>query len=374
MTPELFLGLISGTSADGIDAVLVRFLPQPELLAACTSPYPGSLRERLLALMHADRVSLEELGQIDVEVADAFADAALALLKSSGHKAEQVRAIGSHGQTVRHRPFLRHPFTLQLGDPHRIAERTGICTVADFRRRDVAAGGQGAPLVCALHAGLFAAEDEIRAVLNLGGIANLTLLEAGREVLGFDTGPANALMDLWATESRGEGRDEGGAWAASGRVHGDLLAAMLGDPYFALPIPKSTGREHFHRAWLGGHLAQLDGQPAAADVQATLAELSAQSIVDALARHAPAVRRVLACGGGVHNRWLMTRIGALLALRLQGCSLDTTAAHGLDPDFVEATAFAWLARETLAGRPGNCASVTGARGPRVLGAVCQGRA
>jgi anhydro-N-acetylmuramic acid kinase len=372
MSTPLFLGLISGTSADGIDAALLRFDPVPTLLAARTFAYPEDLRTRLLALMHADSLPIDAFGELDAEVGEAFAAAAMALLANAGVAASTVAAIGSHGQTVRHRPFNLHPFTLQIGDPNRIAERTGIATVADFRRRDIAAGGQGAPLVCALHAALFASAGEARAILNLGGIANLTLLQDGQPVRGFDTGPANCLLDGWAQRHLGQSHDLGGEFAASGEANSELLDELLADGYFARPLPKSTGREHFHQDWLDQRLALHAGLPPA-DVQATLLELSACSIAAALAQHAPDTRRVIACGGGVHNRRLMQRLSECLPAQLgEPCVLETTAAHGLDPDFVEATAFAWLARQTLAGLPGNCVEVTGACAPRVLGAVYPG--
>ncbi|MEJ7747594.1 MAG: anhydro-N-acetylmuramic acid kinase, partial [Luteimonas sp.] len=270
---------------------------------------------------------------------------------------------GSHGQTVRHRPDAQHPFTWQLGDGNVIAERTGITTVADFRRRDVAAGGHGAPLMPAFHAAMLHSPDEDRAVLNLGGIANFTLLPRVGDVRGFDTGPANALLDAWCAQHSGQAFDAGGAFAASGRIDESLLARLLDNPWFALPPPKSTGREQFHLRWVQAQLG--DARIGAADVQATLLELSAATVADALRATQSSTRRVLVCGGGVHNPLLLERIGA----RLPGVIVESTAAHGLDPDFVEAMGFAWLARETLAGRPGNLPSVTGATGSRVLGAV-----
>jgi anhydro-N-acetylmuramic acid kinase len=369
VSAPLFLGLISGTSADGIDVALLRFDPVPALLAARTYAYAEDLRSRLLTLMHADSLPIDAFGEIDAEVGEAFAAAALALLAEAAIAPEAVTALGSHGQTVRHRPSNRHPFSLQIGDPNRIAERTGIATVADFRRRDIAAGGQGAPLVCALHAALYASAVEARAILNLGGIANFTLLRDGAAVRGFDTGPANCLMDAWALRHLGRSHDPGGEFAASGQANAELLDKLLADEYFARALPKSTGREHFHLEWLDRRL-ESHGGLSPADVQATLLELSACSIAAALARHAPDTRRVIACGGGVHNTRLMQRLAACLPAQLgHACALETTAAHGLDPDFVEATAFAWLARQTLADLPGNCVEVTGARGPRVLGAV-----
>ncbi len=364
MPAELFLGLISGTSADGIDAALVEFAPRFRLCAARTFAYPVELRETILAISQsAGEISLDAFGALDALIGERFAAAALALLEAAGTAPAQVRAIGSHGQTLRHRPGSQPAFTLQVGDPHRIAERTGIMTVCDFRRRDVAAGGQGAPLVPAFHAALFSDPLENRAVLNLGGIGNLTLLPREGGVRGFDTGPANGLLDAWCQHQLGEACDLGGAWAGRGTVQPVLLDRLLADPYFALEPPKSTGRDHFHLAWLAQHLAAADFAPV--DVQATLVELSARSVADALRRWQPGTSRVLACGGGVHNATLMRA----LARALEPAALETTAACGLDPDFVEAAAFAWLARETLAGRPGNLPSVTGAAAPRILGAI-----
>jgi anhydro-N-acetylmuramic acid kinase len=284
------------------------------------------------------------------------------LIQAAHLSPADVRSIGSHGQTIRHRPAAAHPFTWQIGDANVIAERTGIDTVADFRRRDVAAGGQGAPLVPAFHAAMLRDEREDRAVLNLGGIANFTLLPAQGDVRGFDTGPANALMDAWCERHRGQPYDAHGAFAASGARDDALLQRLLDDPWFAAPPPKSSGREQFHLRWVE---SRLHGDERPEDVQATLLELTAATVADALLAHQPTTRRVLACGGGVHNPHLLARIAA----RLPGVHVDSTQAHGLDPDFVEAMAFAWLAREALAGRPGNVPAVTGARGPRVLGVV-----
>lgn len=370
---SLFLGLISGTSADGIDAALVRFDnddPQSrcELVHGRTFAWDATLRARLVELgQGGDAKSLDELGTLDVRIAEAFADAALSLLREADVAASQVRALGSHGQTVRHRPLGaahdgRFPFTMQLGDGNVIAERTGITTVADFRRRDVAAGGHGAPLLPALHAALLSSREEDRAALNLGGIANLTLLPMQGEVRGFDTGPANALMDAWCERHTGKPFDANGEFAASGNVDEELLARLLDDAWFALPPPKSTGREQFHLDWV---ISKLQGDESPADVQATLLELSAATVADALRAAQPGTKRLLACGGGVHNPRLLARIAA----RLHGVAVDSTAAHGVDPDFVEAMGFAWLARQTLLGRPGNLPSVSGAREPRVLGVI-----
>lgn len=363
-----FLGLISGTSADGIDAALVDFTDdgaaaRPTLRFARTYAWDPVLRARLVQLGQGDaRLTLDDVGELDVAIGRAFAEAARTALADAGMDAEAVTAIGSHGQTLRHRPHGALPFTLQLGCAATIAERTGITTVAGFRARDVAAGGHGAPLVPALHAALLHAPGESRAVLNLGGIANFTLLPAAGPVRGFDTGPANGLMDAWCLEHRGQAYDRDGAFAASGRVDRNLLGRLLDDPWFALPPPKSTGRDHFHLGWLE---SRLEGGEAPADVQATLLALTARTVADALRATQPATMRVVVCGGGVHNGALM----AALAAELPGASVESSTAHGLDPDALEAMAFAWLARETLAGRPGNLAQVTGAAGPRILGAI-----
>jgi anhydro-N-acetylmuramic acid kinase len=361
----LYLGLISGTSADSIDAVLVRFSDSgPQLLASHAHPWPPILRDRMLALAQGeDALDVDAFGRLDVEIGHCFADAALQLLEQSYTTAKEVRAIGSHGQTLRHRPTGSYPFTLQLGDPSVIAERCRIDVVADFRRADIAAGGQGAPLLPALHAILLGRPGIARVVLNLGGIANVTILGGDGSVRGLDTGPANGLLDAWCQRHRGEPFDRDGAFAESGCVDQPLLDAMLADPYFSLPPPKSTGREHFHLGWLATHarLASLSS----ADVQATLLELTARSVTAAITRHAPTAGEILACGGGVHNGTLMRRLGELLAPR----AVLSTARYGVDPDFLEATAFAWLARQRLLGLPGNLPEVTGARGPRVLGAI-----
>ena len=362
---DLYIGLISGTSADSIDAALVSFdAATPRVHATYAHPWPAALRARMLDLMQGESaLDLDAFGRLDVDIARCFADAVLQLLEQSGTAAASVRAIGSHGQTVRHRPLGDSPFTLQLGDASVIAERCRIDVVADFRRADVAAGGQGAPLLPALHAMLLARKGQTRVILNLGGIANITVLGADGSVLGFDTGPANGLMDAWCLRHRAEAFDRDGLFAASGAVDHRLLQALLGDAYFTLPPPKSTGREHFHLQWLAQHaeLAGLD----TADVQATLLELTARSVSEAIVQHAPDAADVLICGGGARNSRLMARLTELLAPRV----VESTARHGIDPDFLEATAFAWLARQRLLRLPGNLPAVTGARGPRVLGAI-----
>ncbi len=365
---QYYLGLISGTSADGIDAALVRFdgdatHARPELAFGRTYPWDPALRARLVELgQRTAMLTLDEVGELDVRIGRAFAQAAKAAIEASGVATADIAAIGSHGQTLRHRAHGEIPFTLQLGDPSTIAERCGLRVVADFRRRDVAAGGHGAPLVPAFHAATLHSDAEDRAALNLGGIANFTLLPANGAVHGFDTGPANGLMDAWCLRHSGQAYDTGGGFAAQGRIDEALLARLLDEPWFALPPPKSTGRDQFHLAWME---SKLRGDEAPADVQATLLALSVRTIADALRAAQPHTQRVIACGGGVHNPLLM----AALAAAMPGSVVESSAMHGLDPDFVEAMAFAWLARETLAGRPGNLPAVTGAAGPRVLGAI-----
>ncbi|WP_115043559.1 anhydro-N-acetylmuramic acid kinase [Xanthomonas arboricola] len=367
----LYLGLMSGTSADGIDAALVRFADDShrrcELVAGTTVAWEPQLRDTLVMLgQGADVIAIDALGQLDAQVGLAFAAAANQLIRDSGIARGRVRAIGSHGQTIRHRPKADPAFTWQIGDASRIAEHTGITTVADFRRRDVAAGGQGAPLMPAFHLAMLGTGDEDRAVLNLGGIGNLTLIPRDGAVLGFDTGPANALLDSWCQQHRGTAFDADGAFAASGRVDTALLQALLADPWFALAPPKSTGREQFHLDWAMQAMRSLgDVALSAADVQATLLELTAASVADALLRLQPDTRRVLVCGGGGRNPVLMAR----LAARLPGVVVESSARHGLDPDYLEAMGFAWLAAELLAGRAANLPSVTGAAGPRLLGAI-----
>ena len=365
----LYLGLISGTSADGIDAALCSFDPSPHLHAALTHPYPHDLRSRILELAQGDgATTLDEIGALDARIGACFADSALALLERAKIDPQEVRAIGSHGQTLRHRPYANPRFTLQLGDPNLIAESLGITTVADFRRADFAADGQGAPLLPVFHAALFARASETTGVLNLGGIANLTVLHADGSVLGFDVGPANSLLDAWCALHTGETFDRDGTFGSYGQVDHAVLQRLLEDDYFRATPPKSTGREHFHLDWLRARLGGNEPRPE--DVQATLVELTARSVADAVDAHASAAREILVCGGGVHNPLLMHALRSALAPR---CA-RSTAEFGVDPDYVEAMAFAWLARERLEGRPGNLPGVTGAKGPRVLGGVYAPRA
>ena len=367
----LYIGLMSGTSLDGVDGLLIDFGstqgPPVTLRAHHHQPFADTLRAELLALNAPGDNELQRSELAANAVARSYGEAIVALLQRSGVAAPQVRAIGAHGQTVRHRPgeFDGTGFTTQLLNGALLAELAGIDVVCDLRRRDVAAGGQGAPLAPGLHAALFAAAGETRAVLNLGGIANLTVLGADHSVLGFDCGPANALLDGWCQRHRGQAFDDAGAWAASGQVIEPLLAAMLADPYFALAPPKSTGRDLFHLVWLEGHLARHAPSADPVDVQATLAALTLRSVARAVQRHAKAASLLSVCGGGARNAHLMAGLAALLP----GLRVTTTAEFGLPVDQVEAAAFAWLAQRFVERQPGNIVAVTGARGERILGAL-----
>lgn len=364
---EIYVGLMSGTSLDGIDAVLLDLerSQQPRLLAAQTFQLDSNLRDQLQALCQSGPDEIERMGQADRQLGLAFGTAVNNLLDIAGVPRSAVRAIGSHGQTIRHRPpgaSRQYPFTLQIGDPTSIAHATGITTVADFRRRDIAAGGQGAPLVPPFHRAIFKG-SRTRAIVNIGGIANVTLLPVDGSVTGFDTGPGNTLMDNWIAHHRGDTYDRDGAWAASGTVSPELLQRMLHAPYFSMAAPKSTGREYFNLPWLE---QQIAGMPiSAADVQATLAELTARTIASEIAALVPAPHEVFICGGGAYNTHLMQRLEALLHPR----QLGSTAQLGIDPEWVEAAAFAWLAQQTLAGKPANDPAVTGANAYCVLGAI-----
>lgn len=356
----LYLGLISGTSMDGIDAALIeRTGGKVRLIGAATTPYPPPLQAELktLASGHGDIIALY---RCDRAVGDAFAEAAHSLLQASGLAARMLRAIGSHGQTVWHQP--QDHFSVQIGDGARIAQSTGITTVCDFRRADLAAGGEGAPLAPAFHQAVFRAAAPC-AVLNLGGISNLSILHPDADTRAFDVGPANTLLDAVARETTGERYDCDGALAAHGEVDTTLLEMLLGDPWFSEPPPKSTGPEYFNLEWVRRHRPSSTLEPEA--LAATLTELAVAGVARALHAYGTGVRTLYTCGGGVHNPELMRR--------LRGAMPDTvvksTATLGVDPDYVEAMSFAWLAGETLAGRPGNLPSVTGASRAVVLGAV-----
>jgi len=355
---------MSGTSMDGIDAILVSFGDRRiEIHATHTTDYPDDIRQRLCSLSQ-NHGTPDDLGELDHTTGSLFSLAAISVIKKSGFSSGSIAAIGSHGQTIRHQPDGSTPFSIQVGDPALIAERTGITTVADFRRRDLAAGGQGAPLVPAFHKAFFSAAGEDRCILNLGGIANITHLPSDEQtpVTGFDTGPANALMDAWCMDQTGRGYDKDGAWAAEGSVDQGLLGDMLSDAYFSRQPPKSTGTERFNLEWLK---LQLNRHPnlSGADVQRTLLELTAVTVAQQIP-HSPGMT-IFVCGGGANNRVLMRELQ-------RTCSptrIASTAELGLDPQWVEPAAFAWLASQTLSGKPGNLPEVTGASGERILGAV-----
>jgi anhydro-N-acetylmuramic acid kinase len=365
---ELYLGLISGTSMDGVDCVLADIDDaECRIRYAATLAYPPELGARLRALVERPQVSLRELGSLDAAVGRYFAECAVRSLAEAGVAPEAVAAIGHHGQTVYHQPRGPDAFSMQIGDPNVLAAATGITTVADFRRMDMALGGQGAPLVPAFHAWRFGSEAETRVVVNIGGIANITVLEPGREPLGFDTGPGNSLLDLWIGRSRGEPYDREGRFAAAGQVDPALLETLRAEPFFSAPPPKSTGRELFNMEWLSPRLSEH--RAADADVQATLAELTATTIAAAIAASTARCRLIVVCGGGAYNTDLLGRLRRVSAVAVAS-SLD----FGLAPDWVEAAAFAWLARARLRGAAGNVPSVTGARRPAILGGVYWGRA
>ena len=367
MPSDLYIGLMSGTSLDGVDAVLVDFSGSKCLVTHHQSaPLAPELRAQLWALNTAGPDELHRSALAANALARTYAQAVQALLADSGTAAQAIRALGAHGQTVRHRPqaFDGTGYTLQLNNPALLAELTGITVVADFRSRDVAAGGQGAPLVPAFHQQVFWQPGQSALVLNIGGIANLSVLGADGSVLGFDCGPGNALMDYWCQQHTGQPFDRDGAWAASGQVLPELLARLQAEPFLHQQPPKSTGRDLFNPAWLTAQLADM-GHAAPQDVQATLTELTANACASSVSSYGNNSKTLAICGGGAFNRHLMQRLQALLP----GVAVAPTDAHGLPAQQVEAAAFAWLARQTLLGAPGNLQSVTGARGARVLGAI-----
>ena len=371
---ELYIGLMSGTSLDGVDGVLVQWneTEHMQVLAYASEGFDGTLRQELLALNtpHGSH-ELHRAALAGNAVSRTYADVVHALLRQSGAPAQQVAAIGAHGQTVRHQPQLHDGtgYTLQLQNPSLLAEHTGITVVADIRSRDVAAGGQGAPLVPAFHQGVFSRPNQATAVLNIGGIANISVLPAQADphppVIGFDCGPGNALMDWWCLQHTGAVYDDQGQWAAGGTVHNGLLQQLLAEPFLQQPPPKSTGRDLFNPNWLQKQLQALGSSVGAQDVQATLTAFTARSCADAVQRHAAHCSSLLVCGGGALNTELMRQLQTLLPATV----VESTAARGLPPLQVEAAAFAWLARQCMLGLPGNLPAVTGARGPRILGAI-----
>jgi anhydro-N-acetylmuramic acid kinase len=365
---------MSGTSVDAIDSALVRCGDADvEILATHSHPLPLQIKEQIAAISHSGPDEIERMGLLDRELGLLFAEATLQLLARARIQPEQVTAIGSHGQTIRHRPPSSAPtnmasYTLQIGDPNTIAEITGITTVADFRRRDIAAGGEGAPLAPAFHAAALAKIGVNRAIVNIGGIANATILAGDELRMGFDTGPGNTLLDHWIHRETGDSFDRDGEWSAGGQVNEVLLGALLSHSFFQQVGPRSTGKEAFNLAWLDSCLEERN-DIAAQDVQATLVEFTSVSIATAIKNCPTEISEVYVCGGGGHNGHLMQR----LAMHLAPATLASSAAIGMDPDWVEAAAFAWLASRTLKGLAGNFPAVTGASGLRVLGGIYLGR-
>lgn len=363
---SIYIGLISGTSADAIDAVAVDIDAQGNTtqLASAGTSLASHLREKIFA-MQSQSTTLQEVGALDAELGETFAKAASQLIEANNINKAEVKAIGSHGQTVLHQPDGEYPFTLQLGDPNIIAERTGITTVADLRRRDMAAGGQGAPLVLAFHQAWLGEQDNT-AVLNMGGIANITVLanDDREPQLGFDTGPANTLLDAWTRKHLNKSFDENGLWAQQGNTHKQLLESLLKHPYFRQPPPKSADIKQFDIKWLNNFVQMFPGI-SEQDVATTLVEFSVTSIVNAIQQWAKSTQQVVACGGGCKNKFLMH----CLAKKLAPITLHTSNEFGIDVDWVEATAFAWLAHQTINRKPGNAPRSTGAKGPRVLGGI-----
>ena len=370
MTPapgsEIYIGLMSGTSLDGVDVAAVDFSEfPPRLLYSKTRPYASTVKQRLTELCQQQTTSLDQLYSLHAELGEIYALAVEHALSESALQADEITAIGCHGQTIRHGPDAAFPYTAQIGDANRIAARTGITTVADLRGKDIAVGGQAAPLAPAFHRFLFRSETEDRVVINIGGIANITYLPAdtAQPVLGFDTGPGNTLMDYWCQQHLGESYDRQGAWARQGTIDNALLKSMMSsEPYFKMPPPKSTGTEYFNPDWL---LHRVDDETNAVRVQATLAELTAATIAEAVTALPARVSGCFVCGGGAHNVYLLDRLQSALG----DCQVATTETLGLDPDFVEACAFAWLARERINLRPGNLPEVTNAERSTILGAV-----
>jgi len=366
---EIYIGLMSGTSLDGVDIAIVDYSNQVPMPLFCkTFSYPAKIQQRLRELIRADKIAIAEFCRLDVEVARFYAEVVQQTLSTADIAPQSVTAIGCHGQTICHSPDITPTYTLQIGDPNTLSARTGITTVADFRRRDMALGGQGAPLAPAFHKTRFHCDLNNRAIINIGGIANITYLPANQNetVIGFDTGPGNTLLDYWINLQQGLNQDNNGDWAAAGQINIELLESMLiNEDYFAREPPKSTGTEYFSPTWLQAFSPE---HYAAVDIQATLLELTARTITSGISQLPGAPAECFVCGGGVHNHHLMNRLKQLMG----DVEVNSTAKLAVDPDFVEAQAFAWLARETLNNRTGNLPSVTYARSAAVLGGIFHG--
>lgn len=353
---------MSGTSLDGIDAVLVDFTEtKPQILAKSCTPYPTALRSDLKALFLPGENEIDRLGELDNELALQYSSAVLSLLDQAKVLPTSVQAIGCHGQTIRHRPNAKHPFTLQIGNGHVMAVSTGIDTICDFRRRDMALGGQGAPLAPKFHKAFFADKSNNRVIVNIGGISNISYLPVKGATTGFDSGPGNGLLDAWAELHTDKSFDEKGEWAASGDIIPELLEGWLETPFFSLAPPKSTGKEQFSLHWLTN---TLNHDYPARDVQRTLTELTAQCIMQSIQAFCADTQEIFVCGGGIHNDFLMRRLSDL-----SSCSVLSTSTLGLAPDWVEAVGFAWLAKQTVENKPSSMPQVTGARREAVLGTI-----
>jgi anhydro-N-acetylmuramic acid kinase len=360
-----FIGIMSGTSLDGVDAALVAHTGDCfEQVDQAFVPYPSVIKRALLALHQPAINELHDAALMANSLAELYAESVLKILQQSQLPASAITAIGCHGQTIRHCPDLQdgQAYTLQIGNHARLAELTNITVIGDFRSRDIAAGGQGAPLVPAFHQAVFASLTKNRAIINIGGIANISWLPVDGQVTGFDSGPGNMLLDQWTQQHTGQAFDANGTWSASGQVNNVLLEAMLAEPYLAQAAPKSTGRDLFNQQWLAQHLHGVDDRPE--NIARTLLELTALSIADAIKRFCPAIDEAYVCGGGAHNGLLIERLSALI-----GCCIDPTDKLGVEVDWVEAVAFVWLAQRCVDGLSGNLPAVTGARGLRVLGAI-----
>jgi len=364
---EYYVGLMSGTSIDAVDVVLAQIDEQEiKIVAAHTHTIPINIKQSIFDLCQPGENEIDRMGQLDHQLGSLFAEAANRLIEQSNINPKQIKAIGSHGQTIRHRPDSDHPFTLQIANPALICQLTNITTVADFRRADMAAGGQGAPLVPAFHDALFSHETKDRVILNIGGMANISILPADENIAvsGFDTGPGNVLLNAWIGEHKQQPYDENGTWSSSYTYDENLLGHLLSHPYFKKHPPKSTGRETFDLAWIKEVLNGLQGTIKPGKVQSTICELTARSIVDAIKNHAPNTNEILVCGGGAHNRDLVSRIENQTQI-----TVKLTDDFGINADYVEAAAFAWFARQTLHMVPANLPSVTGAKHPVILGAI-----
>lgn len=369
MTKEYYIGLMSGTSVDGIDAGIYEFSDnQSRVIDFYYQPYTTEIKQKIQSLCTNDRPTyLIDYGELDTQLGMLYAEACLKLLAQAHINARDVKAIGSHGQTLYHSPGSELPFTLQIGDANIISQTTGITTISDFRRRDIAAGGQGAPLVPAFHKAIFSSTKANRVIVNIGGIANLSILPKNitKAVIGFDTGPGNTLMDYWISQHKSCSYDNNGLWAATGKIQPELLKQLKDEPYFSDLPPKSTGTEYFSAKWLNNKLATLSTY-SPEDIQRSLCQLTAETIADAVQKFAPVTEQIFLCGGGTHNQTLCHALEVLLK-----CPIASTETQGVHPDQVESMAFAWLAKQTLNGLTGNLPETTGAKEAVILGGIYQ---